>query len=320
MTFSPDALATTVREVPASRPYRARVLSVTSLGESFLRIVFTSPRFENFGTDRLDQRIKLAFPLANGYLADFGADLDDPGESFAWYATWRQLDESVRNPIRTYTVREVDQARHTVTVDFVCHGDAGPASRWARAAQPGDEIILVGPDARSPQSRLGIDFRPGSSQHILLVGDETAAPAICSILECLPAAQDVSAFIEVPRSADVLPIAGVHSKNVTWLPRGHDRVGELVVPAVTRWLDERPELVADAAAARTQKLEDIDVDVELLWDSPEAPGAGEFYAWLAGESAVIKTLRRALVTTRGIDRSRVAFMGYWREGRAENNG
>ena len=39
-----------------------------------------------------------------------------------------------------------------------------------------------------------------------------------------------------------------------------------------------------------------------------------------GKSAVIKTLRRALVTTRGIDRSRVAFMGYWREGRAENNG
>ena len=320
MALPHDVLAPEIREVPASRPYRARVRSVTQLSESYLRIVFTSPRFATFGVDRLDQRIKLAFPLANGYLADFGADLDDLGESFAWYATWRQLAEHERNPIRTYTVRDVNQADHSVTVDFVCHGDAGPASRWARAAVPGDEIILVGPDSRSTNSSLGIDFRPGMSQHILLVGDETAAPAICSILECLPAAQDVSAFIEVPRDGDVQQIFGPHASSATWLPRGHDRVGELLVPAVTQWLDQRPGLIAAAAAARLQRLEDIDVDVDMLWDSPEAPGAGEFYAWLAGESAVIKTLRRALVTTRGIDRTRVAFMGYWREGRSENNG
>jgi NADPH-dependent ferric siderophore reductase len=61
---------------------------------------------------------------------------------------------------------------------------------------------------------------------------------------------------------------------------------------------------------------DIDVDRELLWDSPE-DGDGEFYAWIAGEAATVKTLRRLLVTQHGVDRKRVAFMGYWRLGQAE---
>ena len=65
-----------------------------------------------------------------------------------------------------------------------------------------------------------------------------------------------------------------------------------------------------------QQLEEIDIDVDMLWDSPvDAPG--EFYAWMAGESATVKTLRRLLVSTHGVDRKRVAFMGYWRAGRSE---
>ena len=314
----PSTLASASR--PASRPYRARVASVTRLSEHYRRVVFTSPRFEHFGTDRLDQRIKLVFPLADGHLADLGADLDEPGEAFAWYGAWRATPSEERNPIRTYTVRRVDTAARTVTVDFVCHGDLGPASSWVQRAGAGDEIVLVGPDGRSEQSSLGIDFRPGTAHHLLLAGDETAAPAIAAILEMLPAARDVHAFIEVPRDGDVLALDHPENFSVTWLPRGHDRVGELLLPAVTRWLDEHPEIVAAAAAPRPQRLEDVDVDAEILWDSPEIAGSGELYAWLAGESAVIKTMRRALVTNRGIDRKRVAFMGYWREGQDERTG
>jgi NADPH-dependent ferric siderophore reductase len=39
---------------------------------------------------------------------------------------------------------------------------------------------------------------------------------------------------------------------------------------------------------------------------------------VAGESAAVKAIRRLLVRGHGIDRHRVAFMGYWRLGRAEN--
>src|SRR5699024_6817314 len=46
-------------------------------------------------------------------------------------------------------------------------------------------------------------------------------------------------------------------------------------------------------------------------------GHGAFYAWLAGEAAVIKALRRHLVSELGLDRKQVSFMGYWRQGRPE---
>jgi NADPH-dependent ferric siderophore reductase len=42
-----------------------------------------------------------------------------------------------------------------------------------------------------------------------------------------------------------------------------------------------------------------------------------FYAWIAGEAGVVKDLRRYLVRDVGIDRKQVAFMGYWRKGKAE---
>lgn len=303
---------------PSHRPYRATVQSVTRLAQNYLRITFTCPRFEHFGTHRLDQRIKLLLPLPDGTLADLGCDSTDPGEPYGWYAEWRDLPEDRRSPMRTYTVRAVDTAARTVTIDFVCHGDTGPASRWARRAVPGDQILISGPDSRSDTCHLGIDFKPGTAEHLLLAGDETAAPAICAILEMLPPTRDVHAFIEVPSDGDVLPLSIPDSFQVTWLPRNHDRVGELVVPAVTRWLDEHPEIVAAAASPRPQVVEDLDVDTQILWDSPE-PAPGEFYAWLAGESAVIKTMRRALVTARSIDRRRVAFMGYWRDGQSERS-
>jgi len=66
-------------------------------------------------------------------------------------------------------------------------------------------------------------------------------------------------------------------------------------------------------------LEDVDVDTGILWEVPEPADVSRFYAWLAGEAAVIKALRRHLVTDCGVDRRSVAFMGYWRQGRAESD-
>ncbi|MDN6555606.1 MAG: siderophore-interacting protein, partial [Acidipropionibacterium acidipropionici] len=57
---------------------------------------------------------------------------------------------------------------------------------------------------------------------------------------------------------------------------------------------------------------------DLLWEAPPAAPGAQFYAWIAGEAAAVRTLRRILVAEHGVDRSRVAFMGYWRQGRAEN--
>jgi NADPH-dependent ferric siderophore reductase len=66
-------------------------------------------------------------------------------------------------------------------------------------------------------------------------------------------------------------------------------------------------------------LPDVNVDEDILWEVPDGSALdGELYAWLAGEASVIKRMRRFLVSEVGIDRRQVAFMGYWRDGRAEH--
>lgn len=299
---------------PAYRPYDLEVVDVQRLAPHFVRVTFSADALEHFGTAGLDQRIKLVLPLEGvpGRYADLGQS-DGAGD---WYDRWRALPEAERNPFRTYTVRRIDIAARELDVDFVVHHDAGPAGSWAADAAIGQSVIVIGPDERSPHSRAGIDWHPGTARRLLLAGDETAAPAICGILESLDPRCEVDAFIEVPTAADILsPVLPVGVR-LTWVPRGEAAHGAQLIDAVTQWAGQHGDVLARAAAPRPQVLEDVDVDLELLWDSPEA-GDGEFYSWIAGEAATVKTLRRLLVSGCGVDRKRVAFMGYWRLGQAE---
>lgn len=300
---------------PAYRPFRVQVKRVDALSPHYRRVTFTGPDLDGFGRDGLDQRIKLVFPL-HGTIADLGAD---------WYATWLALPDDERNPIRTYTVRGVRPGRRELDIDFVLHPDHGPsghvdgpAARWLATAGPGTELVVVGPDARSVNSASGIDWHPGPARELLLAGDETALPAIAGILASLDERHHASVFVELPDTADAQALVTGARLDLTWLAREPDARGAGLHAALTSWLTANPELVNAAAAPAAQPLDDVDVDTELLWDSPEET-VGEFYAWLAGEAAMIKSLRRLLVTEAGIDRKRVAFMGYWRHGRSEQN-
>lgn len=297
---------------PAYRPYRACVSRVDRLAPHFVRVTFEGDELAHFGTAGLDQRIKVVLPHADGSFSDFGQH-EEAGD---WYERWRALPEHERNPFRTYTVRRIDPDARELTIDFVVHHDAGPAGAWAEAAAAGQNLIIVGPDQRSPHSGGGLDWHPGNASRVLLVGDETAAPAIGSILETLDESFDVDAFIEVPTAADFSPYACRPEFRVRWLAREDRAHGDALIEAVTDWAERSDEVLARAAAPRHQEVDDIDVDTQLLWDSPE-DGEGEFYAWIAGEAATVKQLRRMLVTGRGVDRKRVAFMGYWRLGQSE---
>ncbi|MFH5822615.1 siderophore-interacting protein [Georgenia sp. AZ-5] len=315
---------------PAYRPFAARVAGVRRLSPHFTRVTFTGEDLAWFGTDGLDQRVKIVLPLEDGRLCDLGADDPEVVLGGTWYARWRALPDGERNPFRTYTVRAVRPAVREVDVDMVTHADGGPAARWVARAGAGDAVILVGPDARSRESHIGIDWAPGTATQLLLAGDETAAPAICSILESLPAGRSARAFVEVPTAADALDVRLSSGAQVTWLPRDGRPHGEVLVPAVREWVAANARVVGDARAVAAQSLEDVDVDSEMLWDSPAVQvlpvdlcGRGgercgsDFYAWFAGEAGVIKTLRRLLVSEAGVCRRRVAFMGYWRLGRSE---
>jgi NADPH-dependent ferric siderophore reductase len=302
---------------PSYRPYRASVARLVTLTPHFVRVTFTGDDFDTFGTDGLDQRLKIVFPFENGTLSDVGADDAQTIAEGTWYARWRALPDAQRNPFRTYTVRAVRTEAREVDVDMVSHGDGGPASRWLNRAAVGDEVIIVGPDAGSIDSAIGIDWHPGAATQLLLAGDETAAPAMCAVLESLPHGRAAQAFIEVPDAADRLSIALPSGCSVTWLHRGEAPVGTMLDPAVRGWVADNLAVIRPALSTSAQRLDDVDVDLELLWDSPEAVTDGHFYAWLAGEACAIKLLRRFLVSETGIDRKRIAFMGYWRAGRAE---
>ena len=141
-------------------------------------------------------------------------------------------------------------------------------------------------------------------------------PAISGILESLDDSYEVDAFIEVPTSEDRLELDLPTGFRVSWHVRGDAGHGDALTAAVTDWTARSGSVLARAAAPRRQELADIDVDEELLWDSPE-DSEGEFYAWIAGEAAMVKGLRRHLVQGCGVDRKRVAFMGYWRHGLSE---
>lgn len=289
------------------RPFIAELRRRQQLSPTFLRVTLSGADLGEFADNGFDQRFKLVLPVPGHGLADLPTGPD-------WYQRWRALPDERRNPIRTYTVRGVRPADREVDVDIVCHHGTGPAARWAATAAPGDEVGLIGPDAGYPGDHGGVEFRPpGSGGTVLLAGDETAVPAVCAILERLPGDARGEALLEVPAPADTLPVAAPAGLRVSWLPRGGRPHGSELVPAVAAATGRL--LAAPAATGGT--LDDIDVDEQILWEVPGGITPTGLYAWLAGEAGVIRTLRRQLVTDRGLDRRCVAFMGYWRLGRAE---
>ncbi|WP_418277075.1 siderophore-interacting protein [Isoptericola jiangsuensis] len=316
---------TATRTTTPFRMFDVQVRRVVRLCPSFVRVTFTGADLDQFADNGRDQRIKFLLPAPCGgweYL-----DRQNPD----WYTAWRELPEERRNPLRTYTVRSVRHDLREVDVDIVLHGDTGPASRWANGAKPGSPLVILGPNAAHEGPHRGLEFAPPATSHaLLLAGDETAVPAIASICESLPADAVGEVFLEVPHREDRWTLAAPAGVRITWLAREDREHGDLLVPAVQDAADRMLALGVRASAQDSAvavdplpELADVDIDTETLWEVPvDVDGRplvqdAVLYAWLAGEAGVIKTLRRHLVTHRGVDRKAVAFMGYWRRGRSE---
>lgn len=295
----------------ASVLVRVSVDRVERLTPAFTRVWFTGPGLADFGTpgETFDQRIKIIFPGDSGRLPDLTF-------SENWWEEWQAIPEGERGVMRTYSIRDLvgTDAETRVVVDFVLHladGLTGPASRWASTAAPGDQVLLFGP--RRGEVGGGVEFRPSGARRIVLAGDETAAPAISRILLDLEPGLTGDAFIEVPAEADVLPLEVPSGFQVHWLPRTSAGFGSRLVPAVVEHLGLHPH----------GRIEDSGTEFPV-WETPIFSSLGEnldddggvpgLYAWIAGESAVVTTLRRHLVREAGCARSQVAFMGYWRQG------
>lgn len=326
------SVTTVERPAEVIRPIRVfngSVGAVRQLTPHFLRITVVGPELDHFGTNAdghtLDLRIKVMIPAPGHPLPDFGAvegALDE-----GWYQTWLAMDPDTRGYMRTYTVRQLrpgrpamegcDAVSAEVDLDFVMHldGGSGPAALWASCAQLGDPMVLIGPDARSGDC-LGIEFDPGAANRVLLVGDETAVPAIAGILETLPAHVSGHAVLEVPSAEDFLDLPTDSKVEVRWMARSGASTGVSAAHGELMSADVR-RLIAPSACSRGEEPDDVDVDDVILWETPLLePGEG-FYAWIAGEAAAVRGLRRYLVRDVGVDRNAVAFMGYWRLGKAQ---
>ena len=302
-----------VVDVPVWRFYAVSVARVRRLSPSFVRVTLAGDDLDELADNGYDQRVKLLLPAADGGFAHLGS-----GPS--WYADWRQLPDERRPPIRTYTVRAVRAARREVDLDMVLHGDTGPASRFASSAAPGDRAMLLGPNSLFPGRHGGLEFRP-PGDHVgptLLAGDETAVPALLSILSALPRDAYGEAVLEVPDPGDITPLDAPAGVRITWLVRGG---GRSRLPDAVRGAVARIGPVGGPTGVPTAPEPDsgstAGADDQPLWDVPEEAAVAGLYAWLAGESTVITGLRRHLVRELGVDRRAVAFMGYWKRGRAE---
>ncbi|MEU6027121.1 siderophore-interacting protein [Streptomyces tauricus] len=273
-------------------PYRMFTLQVARtrrLTPSLLRVTFSGPELGAFASDGRDQSLTLFLPRPGQ------TEPVMPSVEYGdgWRQAWLDTPEDTRAVMRSYTLRalrrDVYGATTEVDIDFVLHGTepgaatpAGPASRWAADAAPGDRAVLLGP---SVADNGAIRFRPpADADLVLLWADETALPAASAILETLPAGTRARVWLEVPHAGDrhAPPTAAGVDAEITWLVRD----------------EGAPSAVEAIRAARL-------------------PAARAPYAWIAGEAGCVKELRRHLVRERELDRTRVTFVGYWRRGLSE---
>ncbi|MFJ2026930.1 siderophore-interacting protein [Streptomyces sp. NPDC087897] len=255
-----------------------RVVDVERITPGTARISFTADELPALMEDRPDQQMKLCLPRAGQTVPRLPERCADDPYGMRWYEAYLAIPEAERPWMRGFTVRSYDRGRNVMAVDFVLHGDAGPASRWGAAARPGDVLGMVGPSS--------LYARPlPAARRMLLAGDETALPAIATVLEALPAGTGAVVYAEVADPAEereLPPAAG--GAEVHWVHR--DRGGSLT------------EAVRDAG--------------------PELDGVGA--AWVAGEASAVRELRRHLVEERQLPKNAVEFSGYWRRSLTQDDG
>lgn len=176
---------------------------------------------------------------------------------------------------RVYTIRAIDVAGGWLDVDFVLHpGSDTPAATFAQNARPGDVIGMFGPGGGDVPE----------AQNLLLLGDDTALPAIGRILDNVAPATQADVFIEVDNPADAIPLAEGDNIRVTWLYRQGREAG--------------------TAGLLSEALRKID----------PATLPPDVYVWAGCEFADFRELRKIVRKEWGLKKDRQMIVAYWRRG------
>lgn len=254
-------------------PRRARHITAQSwrdLGPRLRRIVFHSPTLADYPFRCNGAHIKIFLPHADGSAPQLPT-FTPHGPAWA---------DPARRPVaRTYTLRAFDAAACTLTIDFVLHGDNGPASRFAEQVQAGQVLGISDPAGPVPM------LTPASNY--LLAGDLTALPALAAMLADMAHTATGDILLWLPDRAD-LPTGG----DALPLPPGvrlHTFFGGL---------EQAQALVSTA---------------QHCCPSP----AVEDFAWFAGEATMVAALRALARQHWQLPRPRCYAVPYWRAGESE---
>ncbi|WP_322102824.1 siderophore-interacting protein [Paraburkholderia sp. J41] len=238
-----------------------RVARVAPVSPALVRVTLTGD-LSDFVSASFDDHVKVFFP-EEGAEKPILPSLGPDGIVFP---------EGVARPAaRDYTPRRYDPEANELDLEFALH-EAGPATAWAAQARPGQYLGVGG-----PRGSLVI---PSEFDWHLLIGDETALPAIARRLAELPAGARVAVVVEVANRAARIALPTEADLYAVWVYRDESE-------------GEQP--LADA--------------VSQVWLPP-----GEGYVWAAGEASSIRAVRAHLCNERGVDKKRVRASAYWRRG------
>ena len=249
---------------------KLRVLTVVRTEEltaHMRRITLAGADLEGFVSPAHDDHVKLFFPAPGDTQPVF--PVLGNGANPVQYA------EGARPVARNYTPRRHDPVKGELEIDFVLHGD-GPASTWAAQAAPGQTLGVGGPRGSMV---VPLDF-----DWYVLVGDQTALPAIARRLEQLPAGARAIAVIETVDDGEQLALESRAQADFHWVGR-NGRSGALLLEALQR--------------------------IAL-------PHDGDGFVWVACEHAQVKGLRAHFIDA-GVPRQHLHVASYWKHGAAEHH-
>lgn len=263
------------QSVPDRNPRRVRhtlafrnleVAAVARVTPHLMRVTLRGDELAGFTSMGFDDHVKVFFPdPVTGALTLPVAGPDGP--VFA--------EGQARPAARDYTPRQYDAVAGTLELDFAMH-DAGPATTWAAQAAPGQRLGIGGP--------RGSFIIPTDFDAHLLIGDDTALPAIARRLAELPAGAHAIVLAEVDSAADQLEFESPAQVSLHWVHRLGAEPGSTT-------------LMVDALATLPLPR-------------------GDFHTWIACESSTAKQLRKELLTRYGAHPAWTKAAGYWRRGSA----
>ncbi|MFD1985634.1 siderophore-interacting protein [Mesorhizobium newzealandense] len=238
------------------------VVSSTRISAHMQRLRFAGKDLARFTHGGMHMRLLLPPPGRRPVWPSMGVD---------GLLVWPSSDDALT--VRVYTIRAVDAASDWLDVDFVLHpGHDTPAATFAQNAEPGDVIGMIGP---------GGGEAPVAGT-LLLVGDDTALPAIARILEHMQPSSRAEALIEVDGPEDRIALVQGDNIDVTWLYRHGREAGTAgLLPAALR---ERSHMAL----------------------------ADGLFVWAGCEFGDFREIRKIVRKQWGLPRERHLVTAYWR--------